>query len=79
MAGPGVTGTVGTITRSDGAIQATYDGHPLYTYLGDTAPGQARGNGLDAAGLVVAVTSSQIPPAALRPLPLAWPGAVSPR
>jgi len=49
-AGPGVTGTLGTITRSDGTIQATYNGHPLYTYLRDTAPGQAKGNGLDAAG-----------------------------
>ena len=49
-AGPGVTGTLGTITRSDGTIQATYNGHPLYTYLGDTAPGQAKGNGLNAAG-----------------------------
>jgi predicted lipoprotein with Yx(FWY)xxD motif len=49
-AGSGVTGTLGTITRSDGTIQATYDGHPLYTYLGDTAPGQAKGNGLNAFG-----------------------------
>ena len=34
-AGPGVTGRLGTITRSDGSAQATYDGHPLYTYVGD--------------------------------------------
>jgi predicted lipoprotein with Yx(FWY)xxD motif len=46
----GVTGTFGTITRSDGSIQATFDGHPLYTFVGDTAPGQAKGNGLNAAG-----------------------------
>jgi predicted lipoprotein with Yx(FWY)xxD motif len=46
----GVTGTFGTIKRSDGAIQATFDGHPLYTFVGDTAPGQAKGNGLNAAG-----------------------------
>ena len=49
-AGPGVTGTLGTITRSDGAAQATYNGHPLYTYIGDKSPGQAKGNGLNAAG-----------------------------
>jgi predicted lipoprotein with Yx(FWY)xxD motif len=46
----GVTGTFGTIKRSDGSVQATFDGHPLYTFAGDTAPGQAKGNGLNASG-----------------------------
>jgi len=46
----GVTGTFGTITRSDGSVQATFDGHPLYTFAGDTAPGQNKGNGLNVAG-----------------------------
>jgi predicted lipoprotein with Yx(FWY)xxD motif len=46
----GITGTFGTINRSDGSVQATFDGHPLYTFAGDTAPGQAKGNGLNAAG-----------------------------
>ena len=46
----GVTGTFGTIKRSDGAVQATFDGHPLYAFAGDTAPGQNKGNGLNAAG-----------------------------
>ena len=49
-AGSGVTGTLGTITRSDGTVQATYNGHPLYTYTADTAPGQASGNGVNASG-----------------------------
>jgi predicted lipoprotein with Yx(FWY)xxD motif len=49
-AGPGVTGRLGTITRSDGPAQATYDGHPLYTYVGDTAAGQANGNRLNLNG-----------------------------
>jgi predicted lipoprotein with Yx(FWY)xxD motif len=46
-AGPGVTGKLGTIKRSDGATQATYAGHPLYTYIADTAPGEAHGNNLN--------------------------------
>jgi predicted lipoprotein with Yx(FWY)xxD motif len=46
----GVKGTFGTIKRSDGSTQATFDGHPLYTFVGDTSPGQAKGNGLNAAG-----------------------------
>ena len=49
-AGPGVTGTLGTISRTDGTTQATYDGHPLYTYIGDSAPGQASGNNLNLNG-----------------------------
>lgn len=49
-AGSGVTGKLGTITRSDGSTQATYNGHPLYTYTGDTGPGQDHGNGINASG-----------------------------
>src|SRR5438552_3194409 len=48
--GQGVTGNLGTITRSDGSKQATYNGHPLYTYPADTAPGQAKGNGINIDG-----------------------------
>jgi predicted lipoprotein with Yx(FWY)xxD motif len=46
----GVKGTFATIKRSDGSTQATFDGHPLYTFVGDTAPGQNKGNGLNANG-----------------------------
>ena len=49
-AGLALPGRVGTITRTDGSRQLTYDGHPLYTYIGDSAPGQARGNNLDLNG-----------------------------
>jgi predicted lipoprotein with Yx(FWY)xxD motif len=47
---PGVQGRFGTIKRSDGSVQATFDGHPLYTFAADTSPGQAKGNGLTAFG-----------------------------
>ena len=49
-AGSGVTGTLGPITRSDGTKQATYLGHPLYTFAGDKAPGDNKGNGLNESG-----------------------------
>ena len=49
-AGPSVPGRVGTIKRTDGPAQLTYNGHPLYTYIGDSAPGQARGNNLSLYG-----------------------------
>jgi predicted lipoprotein with Yx(FWY)xxD motif len=49
-ASPGLPGTVGTITRTGGARQLTYNGHPLYTYIGDSAPGQANGNNLNLNG-----------------------------
>jgi predicted lipoprotein with Yx(FWY)xxD motif len=63
-AGSGVTGTLGTITRSDGTTQATYLGHPLYTYVADS-PGQNKGNGLNiSGGLWYEMTVSGATPAA---------------
>jgi len=50
QAGPGVPGKLGTIKRADGTVQATYGGHPLYTYIGDSGPGQAHGNNLNLNG-----------------------------
>jgi predicted lipoprotein with Yx(FWY)xxD motif len=49
-AGPGVHGQLGTITRTDGSTQATYGGRPLYTYIGDRAPGQDTGNNINLNG-----------------------------
>jgi predicted lipoprotein with Yx(FWY)xxD motif len=49
-AGPGRPGRVGRITRTDGSRQLTHKGHLLYTYVGDTDPGQANGNNLNLNG-----------------------------
>ncbi|MDR2987507.1 MAG: hypothetical protein LBV34_21980 [Nocardiopsaceae bacterium] len=50
VTGSGIKGTFGTITRSDGSKQATFNGHPLYTYKGDTKPDEAKGNGVNLNG-----------------------------
>jgi predicted lipoprotein with Yx(FWY)xxD motif len=58
-AGAGLTGKLGTIERSDGSTQATYNGHPLYTFVMDTGPGTDTGNGVNAfGGLWHALTAS---------------------
>jgi predicted lipoprotein with Yx(FWY)xxD motif len=55
--GGGVSG-LGTITRSDGGTQVTYQNMPLYTYSGDQSAGQTNGNGVGGVWHVVTVSSS---------------------
>jgi predicted lipoprotein with Yx(FWY)xxD motif len=48
IASPGVLARlVGTVRRPDGRLQVTYNGWPLYLWIGDTAPGQATGQADD--------------------------------
>jgi predicted lipoprotein with Yx(FWY)xxD motif len=49
-AGASLAHALGSITRSNGQVQATYDGHPLYTYVGDSAAGDIKGNGVNLSG-----------------------------
>jgi predicted lipoprotein with Yx(FWY)xxD motif len=41
---------VGTTSRSDGAAEVTYNGHPLYLFAGDQKPGDTNGQGITAFG-----------------------------
>jgi predicted lipoprotein with Yx(FWY)xxD motif len=63
-AGRGATaGELGTISRSDGAKQITYAGHPLYYFAGDNGAGQTNGegsNGFGAPWYLVAPSGHQI-------------------
>jgi predicted lipoprotein with Yx(FWY)xxD motif len=54
---------LGTIARSGGGKQVTYNGHPLYFFAGDSGPGQTNGQGSDSFGAkwwLVAPSGSQI-------------------
>ncbi|HEX3488414.1 MAG TPA: hypothetical protein VHU92_03705 [Streptosporangiaceae bacterium] len=48
--GASISGKFGTIKRSGGQTQATYDGHPLYTFASDTKSGDVNGNDINTSG-----------------------------
>jgi len=49
-AGGAQSSLLGTTRRSDGRIQVTYAGHPLYSFVQDTKAGQTKGEGLTGFG-----------------------------
>ena len=51
VAGSGATSSMlSTFKRADGSTQVDYNGHPLYYYASDQAPGQMTGQGLNLSG-----------------------------
>jgi predicted lipoprotein with Yx(FWY)xxD motif len=48
--GGAVAAKIATIPAGSGTRQVTYNGHPLYYYVGDHAPGQTSGQGLNEFG-----------------------------
>ncbi|MHB9034286.1 MAG: hypothetical protein ACYC6L_14710 [Anaerolineae bacterium] len=73
-AGPGVTGTLGTITRDDGSLQVTINGLPLYYFAKDTAAGDTKGQLLQNLWYLANASGARItttPPAAEAAAPAA--------
>jgi hypothetical protein len=71
---------LGTTTRADGTQQVTYNGHPLYYFMNDKAPGDARGQGINRFGggwYVVDPTGDKIDSDAPAPAPAAPAGGTS--
>jgi predicted lipoprotein with Yx(FWY)xxD motif len=54
----GSVGSLGTVKRPGGAMQVTFKGMPLYSFVGDTKPGEAKGQGIKDVGVWTAVTAS---------------------
>jgi predicted lipoprotein with Yx(FWY)xxD motif len=51
QAGTGATATLlGTTTRTDGKVEVTYAGHPLYYFVQDKAAGDTTGQGINGFG-----------------------------
>jgi len=63
-AGSGVTGTLGTFSRSDGSMQVTYNGLPLYYWQGDTKAGDTTGQGVSGFTVALVAGSASGTPAA---------------
>lgn len=75
-AGSGVTASMlGTIQRSDGTTQVTYNGQPLYYYSGDSAAGDANGQGINGIWFI-APPSGTLPAASGSPSSTGNPGYI---
>ncbi|MBS1862664.1 MAG: hypothetical protein JSS68_13225 [Actinobacteria bacterium] len=48
-----MSSALGTTKRKDGSMQVTYEGHPLYTFVGDKSPGEATGQEVEGTWFVM--------------------------
>jgi predicted lipoprotein with Yx(FWY)xxD motif len=65
--GAASAGTIATSARADGSMQVTYDGHPLYYFKADSAPGDTKGQGVGGIWFEVAPGGKSLgAPAALK-------------
>jgi predicted lipoprotein with Yx(FWY)xxD motif len=60
VAGAGVDGSLATSARTDGSMQVTLDGHPLYRFGGDQAAGDVNGQGVGDVWFVVSPSGEAI-------------------
>ncbi|GAB2690621.1 hypothetical protein [Kitasatospora kifunensis] len=64
LTGDGVSASlIGTVTGAGGARQLTLNGAPLYRYLSDTKPGEAKGEGVGGTWWAVTPTGIEVKPA----------------
>jgi len=62
VAGGSGIGNLGTVARSDGTLQVTYKGMPLYRYTGDSKAGDANGQGIAGIWFVIPASGSTTVP-----------------
>jgi len=74
-AGAGVPGAVASVLQTNGTYQVTYNDAPLYTFVGDTAPGQVSGNNVGGFTVVQIASVSTTPTTSA---PAATTGSTSP-
>jgi predicted lipoprotein with Yx(FWY)xxD motif len=80
--GTGISGKLGIFKRPDGKFQVTLRGIPLYRFSGDSAKGQANGNGIKSFGgtwhAVTAKAATSAPAPAAAPAPAPAPTTTNP-
>ena len=58
----GSVSSLGAVKRPGGNMQVTFQGMPLYTFVGDTTAGEAKGQGIKDVGVWTAVTGTGATP-----------------